>query len=550
MTTIQAWQHIYSNVEKEQSPAGRGGFQTLFYSKAGLTADDISEMEGRLLYFPAKTSEPVKRLFFTTASGKAVVAQIVVLPEPDQFGRRGRYLAHALAMPLAGLAQFEADPFAIFHAFTFFTTVAEALAHGDFNTGDIPAVRLTVPAGNEAGLRTAQSWPVAELKKLALLALRVEQQAAQREAVTVAGQPAEIEQALAAAFLVVPPSLRPRCTFDTYFYRCNLVATFYWAIGLPEPPVSVKFALVDAAARRVSGTTPTPPHTAYERWVVALIEAGQLAEIVRQRTSAFALGEWLDERAADPAVVEAAPAEVVARLFAVNAEAVDRRCKSRLAEVIPAPLVDRAAAHFQARLEPLRLFQKLRHDFTPAEAVTALYESYAADHFAAPPVNEVKALESLLAEAPHALLSLFVALWVSPRRQLLEALQTATEADYRHFVETVFTLRLIDPLKLLVSGRSQPFLDIYLKSNEVVWPDLAETLVAVGETAGLSRLAKQAATLSRRELQVWAAVAETTPEVPADFREAVEQAVVALPPEGGLKGLLKAAWRRLPGVGE
>jgi hypothetical protein len=507
-------------------------------------------MEGRLLYFPAKTSEPVKRLFFTTASGKAVVAQIVVLPEPDQFGRRGRYLAHALAMPLTVLAQFEADPFAIFYAFTFFTTVAEALAHGDFKTGDIPAVRLVVPVGSETALQAAQNWPVAELKKLALLALRVEQQAAQREAVTVAGQPAEIEQALAAAFLAVPPTLRPRCTFDTYFYRCNLVATFYWAIGLPEPPVSVKFALVDGAARQVSGSAPTTPHTAYERWVMALIEAQQLAEIARQRTSAFALGEWLDDRAAAPAVVEAASAELVTRLFAVNAEAVDRRSKGRLAEVIPAPLVDRAAAHFQTHLEPPLLFRYLREGFTPSEAVTALYESYAADHFAAPPTDELKALPALLAETPHGLLSLFVALWVSPRRQLPAALQTAAEADYRHFVETVLPLGLIDPLKLLVSGRGQPFLDIYLKSNEVEWPDLAETLVAVGETTGLSRLAKRATALSRRELQAWAAVAGTAPEVPADFREAVTQALAALPPEGGLKGLLKAAWRRLPGVGE
>ena len=69
MTTIQAWQHIYSNVEKEQSPQGRGGFQTLFYTASGLTEAEIEEMEGRLLYFPSKV-EPVKRLFFATSTGK------------------------------------------------------------------------------------------------------------------------------------------------------------------------------------------------------------------------------------------------------------------------------------------------------------------------------------------------------------------------------------------------------------------------------------------------------------------------------------------------
>jgi hypothetical protein len=37
MTAIQAWQHIYSNVEEAQSPRGRGGFQTLFYTTGSLT---------------------------------------------------------------------------------------------------------------------------------------------------------------------------------------------------------------------------------------------------------------------------------------------------------------------------------------------------------------------------------------------------------------------------------------------------------------------------------------------------------------------------------
>ena len=77
MPTIQAWQHIYSNVEKEQSPQGRGGFQTLFYSQ-GLTEAEVEEMEGHLLYFTSAI-EPVKRLFFTISTGKSAVAWIEAL---------------------------------------------------------------------------------------------------------------------------------------------------------------------------------------------------------------------------------------------------------------------------------------------------------------------------------------------------------------------------------------------------------------------------------------------------------------------------------------
>ena len=69
MTTVVAWQHIYSNVEKERSPQGRGGFQTLFYTHSGLTEREVEEMESRLIYFPSNV-EPIKHLFFTISTGK------------------------------------------------------------------------------------------------------------------------------------------------------------------------------------------------------------------------------------------------------------------------------------------------------------------------------------------------------------------------------------------------------------------------------------------------------------------------------------------------
>src|SRR5512138_2384794 len=158
MPTLHAWQHIYSNVEREQSPRRRGGFQTLFYTHAGLSEADVSEMEGRLLYFPSQM-EPVKRLFFTLTSGKGVVAQIVALPEPDQLGRKGRYLAHSLVFAPESLAQFEADPFRVFRRFRFITTVADALARGNFQTGDLPTVTLDLPGESNCELEAAQAWP-------------------------------------------------------------------------------------------------------------------------------------------------------------------------------------------------------------------------------------------------------------------------------------------------------------------------------------------------------------------------------------------------------
>jgi hypothetical protein len=550
MTTIQAWQHIYSNVEKEQSPSGRGGFQTLFYSKAGLTPDEISEMEGRLLYFPSKTAEPIKRLFFVTSSGKAVVAQIAVLPEPDQFGRQGRYLAHALALPLQDLLKIGGDPFSIFQKFTFLTSVAEAIKQGNFKSGDIPPVSLAVTPALAQAWQIAQPWSPAEFKKLTLLALRVEQQTAQREAITFAGTPEQIETALEAAFLAVPTRLRPRCTFDTYFYRCNLVATFYWAIGLPEPPVSIKFALVDGATRQVSGDAPTTPQTAYERWVLAQIETQSLAEISRQRDTAFAVAEWLDSREADQSLIETAPSNLISAILEVNPDVVRDRLQSELARTLPDPLLDRATDYLYQHLSATALFYKLRQGFISSEVAAALYDSYAVQKFAPPPSAELKALPLLLAETEHALLSLFVAFWASPRRQLPEALQASEMPLYRQFVEMALSLGLLEPLKLLVPERGSAFLDLYLTTRVEDWVDLVEALLAVEEAACLSRLTGPLSKLSRKELHALAKLTRQQPDVPPDFLAALEAAIAALPPERGVKGFLKSAWRRLPGVGE
>src|SRR5512135_2158329 len=343
MTTIQAWQHIYSNVEKEQSPQRRGGFQTLFYTHSGLTEAEVEEMEGRLLYFPS-AADPVKRLFFTLSTGKGVVAQIAALAEADQAGRKGRYLAHGLVFAPQALAQFEADPFRVFRCFSFVSTVAGALAQGNFRTGDIPAVTLDIPADLAGDVAAARAWPAPELKKLALLALRADRQARAREAIVFSGDAAQIEGALEASFLSVPASLRPRCLFDSYFYRCNLVATYYWAIGLPEPPVSVKFALVDGRSRRVQEVAPAEPETAYERWVLAAIQAGQLDEIARQRDIALAVAEWLDGRESDGfARLEAAAPELVATVLKADPQALQALLSRRIGEHLPPVLAGRAA---------------------------------------------------------------------------------------------------------------------------------------------------------------------------------------------------------------
>ncbi len=547
MPTIKAWQHIYSNVEEEQSPQGRGGFQTLFYTTSGLTEAEVEEMESRLLYFPSQV-EPVKRLFFTTSTGKGVVAQIVSLSDPDQFGRKGRYLAHSLIFAPERLAQFEADPFCVFRRFTFFATVAEALARGNFKTGDIPAASLELPSTATDEVEAAGRWPTLELKKLALLTLRVDQQAQAREAITLAGEAAQIESALEAAFLVAPTAMRPRCAFDSYFYHCNLVATYFWAIGLPEPPVSIKFAQVDGAARRVQGEVTTTPKSAYEHWVIAAIDANRLAKIARDRNQAFALAEWLDGRAYDLSLLEAASPELIKQVLKVNPGPVQALLGRRVGEQLPSALANRVAEHIYRQTTEATLYRQLRQGFEVAPLLEILYKTYAAQQFEEPPRAELKALKSILEEVDHKLLRLFLAYWASPRRQLPKALKRSNEAEYRQFGEIALRLKLVKPFKLLLPGRGEAFIDLYLASSDLDdLLELTEALIDAGETTCLSRLTGYVSSLPGKELRKLGKLIDKQSGIPKSFQAAVEQALAALPPQKGVKGMLRAVWRRLPG---
>ena len=474
-----------------------------------------------------------------------MVAQIVFLPNPDQFGRGGRYLAHSLIFAPEALVHFEADPFRLFQQFSFVSTVDQALGRGNFQTGDIPTMSLELPPSLSGEIQAAGQWSIPELKKLALLALRAEQAAHTRETVTFTGTSDQIEQALEAAFLTVPVSRRVHCSFDTYFHRCNLAATYFWAIGLPEPPISIKFALVDGSARQVQSEIIPQPETAYERWVMQTIEAGQLDELTHYRDNAFAVAEWLDGRPYDLSLQAAAPTEVITAVFKTNPQAVRTLLHHQVSEKLPAELVHRAAEQIRGQATAADLYRMLSHSFEPAELLDILYESYVAEKFGKPSGREIKALAELLrTTTQHPMLNLFVAYWNSPHRQLPIALERASQADYRQFAEIALELKLLKPVSLLVPGRADIFLDLYpVRDGEEVL-ELVERLIETEETAYLSRLVDGVSQLSGKELKKLARLVDEEPNIPEPYRLAVEQATAAQPPKRGIKDTLQSIWRR------
>lgn len=553
MAEVRAWQHIYTSVEREQSPRDRGGFQTLFYSQSGLTEAEVREMEARLVYFPSDI-DAVKRIFATISTGKIMVAQIVHLAEPDRLGRKGRYLAHNLVFEPEAFAQIKSAPFSVLWQFPFITTVAQALEEGDLQTGDISPVPFELALELTHEVEAAKAWPVQILRDLALLALRADRLAGDRLSLAFVGNPREVESALHAALFAVPAPIRPHCSFDTYFYHCNLVSTYYWAIGLLESPANRRLITVDTQSRRLGGDVADRPETAYERWATALIEEQRLEIVGRYRDHAFAICEWLEGRTHTDSLVGAAPFEVVDSVFQLNRELVRALLHRKLEEALPPILAQRAFQYLDpqgldSRAWDAELFDQLRTGFRFPDLSETLYRAYESQGFHAPPQEEIQAIDWLLQRADHVSLRLLHICWTDQRNALRIELQLLSEDEYRRFVQTALRFDLVGPWALPVPGRGDAFLDQYLAPDDPPECDLValvRSLLEVGEVVCLSRLTSYIQAQPEQELRALAKIVAGQPGIPDPFRRAVDEAVAALPPR---RTGLWAAWFEREGSG-
>lgn len=541
MLEVWAWQHVYANVEKDQSPQGRGGFQTLFYSRQGLTAQEVEAIEARLSYFPAQ-GNPEKRVFFTTERGNIVVGQIVYLPEADSAGRGGRYLAHSLVFTAENFASISGDPFQVFRAFGFATTVPQALALGDTVTGDAPRVRVVL-RDCPADFEPAQDISFAELRKLVLLALRANQLAQERRSLVVVGPPEAVTKTLAAAFSLVPTPLRPRCSFDTHFHKCNFAAGYFWAVGLPEAPANPALIVVDGRSGQVLDHVEDTPANAYERWALANANAEHLPTAVRHRDHAFAVCQWLVGAPSAPALLGPPPGEVVEAVFDLNGELVQDALRTRLNHSLPAALANRVLAPLLRETSPSELLQRLQTGFELYELQERLYRTYAVEQFRTPPRPEQEALEAVLSQTDHLGLRLLHSCWTAKREQLRMTLAELEEPEYREFVAALLGSGIVNPFWLLIPGRGGAFLDIYLGSTTT--PErvaaLAEALVVNEEIGCLARLTPYLRGMSPDEVRMVQRVVSRHPEAPEAFRQALSASLAGQ--TRGLRGILRWLWR-------
>jgi hypothetical protein len=549
MSEIEAWQHVYANLRQEQSPTRRGGFQTVFHTKSGLSEAEVDEIEAHLVYYRSEP-EPIKRVFFVTSTDKPVISQIVPQVGTDAIGRQGLYLAHSLVFRPESFTQSRIRPLEVLARFPFAELIHEALERGDRKTGDIPAVIITIPADrDEAEIEEARDWPAEALETVALCALQASELARDRVTLAFVGEPQAVEGAIRAALLAVPAALLPRCSFDTFFFRCNPVSTYYWAVGLPERPTSTRFAVVDAALRQVLTELWRSPTTAYERWVVETIRARRLDLLSTHREAAFVLGEWLDGRLAEVSESKlAGELELVRSMFRANAARLKEHIQRKLGEQFSPTLASLVAEEICRLHEPALLFQKMCRGFEPAEVMNTLYESYRARRFVAPGRDELRMLERLLSATDHQDLRLLLRCWTGRREELRQDLAALEDRGYRSFVEIALRYELTDALTLLLPGRTALFLDVYLPGCTLKHGELsalASALLRLGEPGALCRLVPHVAGCRKTDVRALRKILDQHAEVPRSFHEAVTAALAEQESPKWLR-LFSAAFSAVP----
>ena len=294
---IEARQHIYASVRETESPRRRGGYQTVFYTQHGLRAETVKEIERRMAYFAGEGATP-KRLFFPVGSGGQVLSQITPVPDVDEFGRGGLYLAHSLIFSVNDAQQLGVRLLQLFREKYFVTSIQEAVERGgDLSTGNIPLCEVDVPE-TRCAQEEVPAWVQSNWKILLRYVLRAEDMEKEGKRLALVGSPEEIFDTLFHSLRSVPSELVRLCSFDTFFDAERFSparSPYFLAVGVRKAPASSRFIpmLVSEDSNQpekppVEEAIPSP-RLIYLRWA----EATRFDAVEKDKDLAYALSMWL-----------------------------------------------------------------------------------------------------------------------------------------------------------------------------------------------------------------------------------------------------------------
>jgi hypothetical protein len=436
--TITVAQHVFASLTREQSPTRRPGYQTCLYTHGLITTAAVRELEARTQH-RASQGQKGKWQFFWLTSGQAVVSHLSSVPEPDEFGRKGRYLAHSMIVSAADWHQLDSNPFALINAASFTSTMERALALGDLRSGEVGPTCVEVnPAGCRARARSlSEQWPTDELWKLARLACRPLTITSGGQFVAFVGDDQQIREALEVAFLL-PPAPRENCSFDTAAAGCSWPrGVSFWGQGFSNEREARTPFVVDAAHKKIRlphDWLTSVPLTPNEVWLKRLVHSREFSAIQKDQRDISILSAVLEGRTGS----RAAALGVAGKVRSSFADDNRAQIEARLNEMFPERLPDylRDAALTRIGRTPGGRFDWLIMNPAGEGLGEILYGILR--EWEQPPTEELLLALTPLARG-HAGLHLLLSLWSQDWGKIQRSLSAMTAEQYCRHVPELFT---------------------------------------------------------------------------------------------------------------
>ena len=500
MPTFTASQHIYANVDATISHTNRGGFQTLCYTHETLTEEDTRSIEKRVFYLPGD-EKPKKRIFFTLPGGSIVLGSIIPVAGRDDAGRTGRHLAHCFIL---SKSIFDAFTFSAIHFLRhapFITSIEEALTACTPGSDNIPPLEIEIPAELT---QPVYKWGHDNLKTFLYHALRAHTRATETQTIAFVGSTPTIEEAIAAASLLLPSPLRSLCTFDTVFQNGgNVRHTYYWAVGLDAPPRQQTYDLIDTSSQTLSDSlAPQTQLTLYEKWVDTSLRTKEISTILADKDVAYALCQYIEGYTSK---IPDASDSLVNCIVSLAEDTVTTRLRYHIEGIAPAPLTDRICP---VLVNPMSQRQKLmatQTGFTVSALLDTLYSTYLESKFDKPGRSERSQLATLLEKHPHTSLSLLLYCWQKNKNELYATLGTLNDVDYISFVQYAMQFEATSPLfNLLHPIHAGAFCQLFtsrdnLQDGELL--QLARSLAKAEAHSGFDVILPYLSQLTKRQLK-------------------------------------------------
>jgi hypothetical protein len=444
---ITCAQHIYANLTTAQSPVGSRGYQTLVCTRSRLSPASIKMIEARLQHH--STHGPKNKWqFYGLPGGQVVISYLTAVPDPDEFGRTGRFLAHSIVVESRDWELIGSTPFALMLPARFCQSMDQALAMGNLKAGELGTSTLDISRyDSQHAIALSKQWTNDELWKLIRLARHTQSILQRGSFVCFVGNSAQLQEALEVA-LSFSPLPHTNCAFDTSSAGCSWSREVkFWAQGFATEREARTPFVVLAEQKKVRFPNDwSPPETPDEVWLKTQVNNRTLSTFPQHQAAVELISAALTGERVKPFPSNVV-SEVVKNDFAsANQEMINQRIDSLLSG-LPQFVLDminrRIGQGTKARLDWLLA--------NPGgEGIGELLFEILGDWSEGPHPDVKRSMTPFIER--HASIRLIFSLWAQDKRAVQSSLSAMDSNEYKRCVHKL-SYRKYAELQDLFSAR-------------------------------------------------------------------------------------------------